>query len=142
MQITEDKMHFVQFPDPVLIIKHHKALYFEAYSQSYYPIWQYFLKKFLESTHFFFFFYYGKLVHCFHKLHRRINPQHVHPESLPCLVINPWNRLWQSVRQRERFKVWDSDSFLSDLLFSYGFVLLFAMYRFSLQSPAPLGGFL
>lgn len=28
MQMTEDKMHFVQFPDSVLIIKHHKALYF------------------------------------------------------------------------------------------------------------------
>lgn len=54
MQMTEAKMHFFQLPDSVLTIKLHKAFTFQAYSSRYYPIWQYFLKKFLDSTHFFY----------------------------------------------------------------------------------------
>lgn len=113
--MTEDKMHFVQFPDSVLIIKLHKALYFPGLFTKLLPNLAIFSQ---EISGWYILFYDGKSVPCFHKLHHRVNPQHVHPEYSPCLVINRWNCFWLSASQREHFKVWDWESFLSDFGYS------------------------
>lgn len=95
MQMTEDKMHFVQFPDSVLIIKRHKALYFPGLFTKLLPNLAIFSQ---EISGWYILFYDGKSVPCFHKLHCRANPQPVHPEYSPCLVINRWNCDYQRVK--------------------------------------------